>query len=574
LRIWRYISLSLAAIISFSFLALLPAETLAADERAYLVEEGQPNSSRIHLANSMVRKPKTDGSWVVWAQSNPPFLWDVYGMNLQDGEPFPIAAGGGVSRADPVIDGGTVVWSESTTECPICERDILAMDLESGERFTIASGNADQTRPAVSGDYVVWVENSGDEHWLLAAPLGNTENPVVLSTQHSREHHPKIDGVRVVWVEQEGLYSERQFRLMTARIGDNQPEILEDFDGAFSGYRHASTPHREPDNHFGIDGDTIAYVNAPDLSLVIRHLNGTTPDPPPVGPVGVRDLAIEGRWIVGFTAGQSRPGYRLQIWDIETLSAYIPPSDVAEAFPDVSDGYVVWQRGAGEFNELHGRMLPDLLPTAPQPPPEGVGETSGYAPETGHYLRWGFHNFWMRSGGTLIGTSIFGFPITEEFDEFNNDTGRLHTVQYFERQRFEYHPELAGTPYEVQLGRLGFQEAEQRGLFDTDELELVSYEDSDELECQHHEPTDQPVCGKFLEYWQSYGLDFGDSGTSFRESLALFGYAVTPAFIDPDTGLATQYFERARFEHHPDNPEDHRVLLGRLGSYLLDARDW
>jgi hypothetical protein len=28
-------------------------------------------------------------------------------------------------------------------------------------------------------------------------------------------------------------------------------------------------------------------------------------------------------------------------------------------------------------------------------------------------------------------------------------------VQYFERNRFEYHPENAGTPYEIQLGLLG-----------------------------------------------------------------------------------------------------------------------
>jgi len=37
-------------------------------------------------------------------------------------------------------------------------------------------------------------------------------------------------------------------------------------------------------------------------------------------------------------------------------------------------------------------------------------------------------------------------------------------VQYFERERFEYHPESAGTPYEVELGRLGAQVARQRGF--------------------------------------------------------------------------------------------------------------
>jgi hypothetical protein len=33
--------------------------------------------------------------------------------------------------------------------------------------------------------------------------------------------------------------------------------------------------------------------------------------------------------------------------------------------------------------------------------------------------------------------------------------GKEYQVQYFERNRFEYHPEFAGTRFEVQLGLLG-----------------------------------------------------------------------------------------------------------------------
>jgi len=31
----------------------------------------------------------------------------------------------------------------------------------------------------------------------------------------------------------------------------------------------------------------------------------------------------------------------------------------------------------------------------------------------------------------------------------------MHTVQYFERARFEWHPDKRGTPYEFLLGHLG-----------------------------------------------------------------------------------------------------------------------
>ncbi len=35
------------------------------------------------------------------------------------------------------------------------------------------------------------------------------------------------------------------------------------------------------------------------------------------------------------------------------------------------------------------------------------------------------------------------------------EDGNTYLVQYFERARFEYHPEHKGTPYEVQLGQFG-----------------------------------------------------------------------------------------------------------------------
>jgi hypothetical protein len=75
--------------------------------------------------------------------------------------------------------------------------------------------------------------------------------------------------------------------------------------------------------------------------------------------------------------------------------------------------------------------------------------------ETGHRLCFGFRYFWEQNGGL----ANFGYPLSEEFDERNAPPpagdGELHTVQYFERNRFEYHPEYAGTQFEVLLGLLG-----------------------------------------------------------------------------------------------------------------------
>lgn len=74
-----------------------------------------------------------------------------------------------------------------------------------------------------------------------------------------------------------------------------------------------------------------------------------------------------------------------------------------------------------------------------------------FFPQSGHSLGGAFRWFWQTRGGL----SVFGYPISEEFREWNPAAGQVFLVQYFERARFEYHPENVGTPYEVMLGALG-----------------------------------------------------------------------------------------------------------------------
>ena len=84
--------------------------------------------------------------------------------------------------------------------------------------------------------------------------------------------------------------------------------------------------------------------------------------------------------------------------------------------------------------------LPPLAPAAAQ-------SGARYFPETGFVVPAQFMAYWNAHGGL----PIFGYPITPAQVE----NGYL--VQYFERNRFEYHPENAGTKYEVLLGLLGNQ---------------------------------------------------------------------------------------------------------------------
>jgi hypothetical protein len=82
-----------------------------------------------------------------------------------------------------------------------------------------------------------------------------------------------------------------------------------------------------------------------------------------------------------------------------------------------------------------------------------------YFPETGHNLAGKFREYWESTGGL----PIYGFPISEQFRETSKSDGKSYLVQYFERNRFEYHPEQAGTAFEVQLGLLGSELLDRQG---------------------------------------------------------------------------------------------------------------
>jgi len=76
-----------------------------------------------------------------------------------------------------------------------------------------------------------------------------------------------------------------------------------------------------------------------------------------------------------------------------------------------------------------------------------------FFPESGHTIGGAFAWLWQSRGGL----AVFGFPISEELREFDPAANTERLVQYFERARFEYHPERAGTPSEVVLSPLGRQ---------------------------------------------------------------------------------------------------------------------
>jgi hypothetical protein len=170
--------------------------------------------------------------------------------------------------------------------------------------------------------------------------------------------------------------------------------------------------------------------------------------------------------------------------------------------------------------------------------------------ETGQCIDEPFLSYWQEHGGLAIN----GFPLTGAYTEKLED-GNLYTVQYFERVRLELHPENP-EPFNILLGQFG------RRLYLTDPGQPHANAADQLPGARYFAETGHNVGGKFLTYWENTG------------GLAQFGFPISEEIqetLEDGNTYTVQYFERARFELHPENLAPYDVLLGQFGRRIVNA---
>ncbi len=201
-------------------------------------------------------------------------------------------------------------------------------------------------------------------------------------------------------------------------------------------------------------------------------------------------------------------------------------------------------------------VLPPPTERAPQSPEPGVR----YFPETGHNVPSLFDRYWSEQGGLRR----FGYPLTEAFDEVSETDGGVYLTQYFERARFELHPEYAGTKDHVLLGLVGVETTTDRRA----EAAFRPIQAFTSTPDRFYFPeTRHSLGGFFKRAWEERG------------GLPIFGYPISEEFQERSEtdGIVhiVQYFERNRFEYHPDyTGTDDEVMLGHLAREILIRRGW
>jgi hypothetical protein len=204
-------------------------------------------------------------------------------------------------------------------------------------------------------------------------------------------------------------------------------------------------------------------------------------------------------------------------------------------------------------------VLMALLTSFSVVPVSAQGDQRCFA-ETSYCIGGRIRSFWEQNGGL----AVFGLPITPQRAE--TIEGQSIQVQWFERNRLELHPQNAA-PFDVLLGRLGADRLTQQGR---------NWQDfpkgGAQAGCRFFPETGHSVCDAILNAWRASGIEIdGQRGKTEAESLALFGLPlsgpVTETLSDGKS-YTVQWFERARFELHPENQPPYNVLLGLLGSEI------
>jgi hypothetical protein len=259
------------------------------------------------------------------------------------------------------------------------------------------------------------------------------------------------------------------------------------------------------------------------------------------------DTTFESPWVI-----YNRDGWQREIW-YENRRSFDAKLGLIEKYGLA--GFGIWRLGQED------PKIWETIATAGPPvackPIKAFASTGSkvYFPETRHSLGGPFLRHWRDNGGL----TIFGYPLTEEFTETSPTNGKRYKVQYFERNRFEYHPENK-PPNDVLLGLLGVQVAGER-LFPP-ALDPVTGPETIFFPQVKH-----TLGGHFFKHWQEYG------------GLGQFGYPISEPIMEQSRingqTYMVQYMQRARFELHPlpDRQPDAMVLLGLLGLDVLPCED-
>ena len=543
------------------------------------------------------------------------FLLPYPGVARLTGQPTPSApfllAGGPGSQKSPALAGNFMAF----VDCRTGDCDVWALDLTTKRTQAIAQGDWQEDEPASDGQRVVWRDgrnSSADDPGSLlgnldiyGADLPITDRKAYVITRAARaQNRPAVWGDVVVWADFRNARTQfdgeagniylynipagKETAITTARSAQTRPAIYGNV-VVWADYRNEPEPN-------GGNSDIYGYDLATGQEFTMTNAQGTQNDPAISGNTVVwadwragdgtsdiyaYDLTTRKEMrITGAPGSQIQPAIwgNLVVWtdfrnepdkengtnsdiygyDLATgqeFPLYVGPA--RQNMPRVANGLVAWEdnsKGNRELDIWGANLTGIALQPPPSPPPYLPGTGSRTFPETGRTVTGIFLDYWQRNGGL----AQFGLPLSTIMTETSDLNGKVYTLQYFERAVMEYHPENPASSRVLlsQLGTFRYTAKYPQGA----PGQIVPTGSDVRLFPQ----TGKTIAGKFRQYWEKHG------------GLALQGYPISEPFtetsdLDGKTYMV-QYFERAVFELHPENPPPYDLLLSQLGTFRYTAK--
>lgn len=320
----------------------------------------------------------------------------------------------------------------------------------------------------------------------------------------------------------------------------------------------------------------IAYIKGQANKPVVLQETGWPSGPPCQTPdySEARQVFVYDAMIKAAKKGDLSGLMQWQLWDLKTGVSSGRGRETHEDYFGLLRRDGSWKAAMPLFRDawpveplpsIKSSNLPLTIASTPVSPPNPDLLPPLYFPETGHYIYDSFRDYWRRFGGL----EVFGYPLTEVRKEGD------YWVQYFERARFEDHPEnVKKTPnweslekaqklkLVVQLTRLGADYVARN----TGGKEYPRVDQSQIASGTTFFPeTGHSISGKIAEYWQA------------NSGLTNFGYPLSEQVQEVSQAdgktYTVQYFERTRLELHPENAgTQYEIQLGLMGRELLASK--
>ncbi|MEO8288500.1 MAG: hypothetical protein ABI670_18915 [Chloroflexota bacterium] len=491
---------------------------------------------------------------------------DVLALNLSTGKSIEVSARA-ADEQQPNTDGQRVVWQDSRNSADtnsdnlLNDYDIYGANLDDLKAFQLTGAKRQQNRPAVWGNLAVWAdfrdarsENDPEAGNVYLYDIAGKKETAI-ATARSAQVRPVTNGNIVAWTDYRNeqdpngnnsdiyaynIATGQEFAVTTAPGTQSDPAI--------SGNILVWADYRKGDD----SSDIYGYDLSTGQEFLVTGAPGSQVRP-----------AIWGN-LVAWTDYRNEPDKAngnnsdIYAYDLTTkreFPVFVGPGRQDE--PKTAVGVVAWEdstKGNRDI-DIYGATVNGITFTPPPaPPPILPGSGSRTFPETGQTITGIFLDYWTRNGGL----TQQGYPISGVMTETSDLDRNTYIVQYFERAVFEYHPENPPQSRVLlsQLGTFRYKEKYPNGA--------PAPTTTPEAGAQFSPETGHSIAGKFLAYWQQHG------------GLAQQGYPISGPFTETSDldgkPYTVQYFERAVFELHPENPPPFDILLSQLGTFRYKAR--